>query len=110
MAELCVFVRVAAGVLMQVTSCWGTNGDEVTSTPEQQHEPCGGYKQRLLLFVHTVGGFGAPKKEPLGLAARLGPSPRLVSLLGDSPPALGANGRGEDGGLVTFQVGRWPSG
>lgn len=106
MAELCAFVRVptAAGVLMQVTSCMGTNGDEVTSALEQQHEPCGSYKQpRCCLYTWgdgarlSRGGFQAHKKEPLGLAAGLGPSPWLVSRVGDSPPALGASGRGEEG-------------
>lgn len=52
MAGLCAFVRV----LMQVTSCMGTNGDEVTSALEQQQEPCGSYKQpRCCLFTWEDG-------------------------------------------------------
>lgn len=73
-----------------------------------------------LLFVHTgrwsraLGGdFGeclAPRKKPLGLAARLGPSSWLMPLPGASPRAMGAGGRGEEKeDLVTFQVGRRPN-
>ena len=52
-----------------------------------------------------------PRKKPLSLAARLGPTSRLVPLLRASPWAMGAGGREEEEeeGLVTFQVGQRPN-